>query len=78
MRRELGATITSEPPRATSAPLRMCPWPIGTKASRRNACVALCAWLADVLARLPDHLAKRIADVLSRTWCSPSLSTYAA
>jgi transposase len=26
------------------------------------------AWLADVLARLPDHPAKRIGDLLSWNW----------
>jgi transposase len=29
------------------------------------------AWLADVLARLPDHPAKRIADLLPWAWVPP-------
>ena len=27
------------------------------------------AWLADMLARLPDHPARRIADLLPWQWC---------
>lgn len=27
------------------------------------------AWLADMLARLPDHSARRIADLLPWQWC---------
>ena len=28
------------------------------------------AWLADVLARLPDHPAKRVGDLLPWNWCA--------
>jgi len=36
------------------------------------------AWLADVLARLPDHPAKRIADLLPWNWRPPRLAAEAA
>ena len=36
------------------------------------------AWLADVLARLPDHSAKRIADLLPWNWRSQNLAAQAA
>ena len=36
------------------------------------------AWLADVLARLPDHPAKRIADLLPWNWCPQNLPARAA
>jgi transposase len=36
------------------------------------------AWLADVLARLPDHSAKRIADLLPWNWCAQNLAAQAA
>jgi transposase len=36
------------------------------------------AWLADVLARLPDHPAKRIADLLPWNWCPQNLAARAA
>jgi transposase len=36
------------------------------------------AWLTDVLARLPDHAAKRIADLLPWNWCPQNLAAEAA
>ncbi len=36
------------------------------------------AWLADVLARLPDHPNKRIADLLPWNWLQPELTVKAA
>jgi transposase len=36
------------------------------------------AWLADVLARLPDHPAKRITDLLPWNWQPPSFAAQAA
>ena len=36
------------------------------------------AWLADVLARLPDHPAKRIADLMPWNWCPQNLAARAA
>ena len=36
------------------------------------------AWLADVLARLPDHPAKRIADLLPWNWQRQNLAAKAA
>jgi transposase len=36
------------------------------------------AWLADVLARLPDHPARRIADLLPWNWCPQNLPARAA
>lgn len=36
------------------------------------------AWLADVLARLPDHPAKRIHELLPWNWRSPNLAAQAA
>ncbi len=36
------------------------------------------AWLADVLARLPDHPAKRIADLLPWKWRVQNLAAKAA
>jgi IS66 C-terminal element len=36
------------------------------------------AWLADVLARLPDHPAKRIAELLSWNWRRQNLAAKAA
>ena len=33
------------------------------------------AWLADVLARLPDHPAKRIGELLPWAWRSERLTT---
>lgn len=36
------------------------------------------AWLADVLARLPDHPAKRIHDLMPWNWCSQSVADEAA
>jgi transposase len=36
------------------------------------------AWLADVLARLPDHPAKRLADLLPWNWPPENLAVEAA
>ena len=36
------------------------------------------AWLTDVLARLPDHPAKRIAELLPRNWQRQNLAAQAA
>jgi transposase len=36
------------------------------------------AWLADVLARLPDHPAKRINDLLPWNWCQQQPAAEAA
>jgi transposase len=36
------------------------------------------AWLTDVLARLPDHPAKRIADLLPWNWCPQNLAAEAS
>jgi transposase len=36
------------------------------------------AWLADVLARLPDHPAKRIHDLLPWNWCRQNIAAEAA
>jgi transposase len=36
------------------------------------------AWLADVLARLPDHPAKRIHELLPRSWRRQSIAAEAA
>jgi transposase len=36
------------------------------------------AWLADVLARLPDHPAKRIQELLPRYWHPQSIAAEAA
>jgi transposase len=36
------------------------------------------AWLTDVLARLPDHPARRITDLLPWNWQPPSLTAEAA
>jgi transposase len=36
------------------------------------------AWLADVLARLPDHPAKRIAELLPWNWREQNLAAKAA
>jgi hypothetical protein len=40
--------------------------------------IDLQAWLADVVARLPDHPAKRIAELLPRSWRAQSLGANAA
>jgi transposase len=36
------------------------------------------AWLADVLARLPDHPASKVADLLPWTWKADKQSNVAA
>ena len=36
------------------------------------------AWLADVLARLPDHPAKRIHELLPWNWCRQNVTAEAA
>ena len=36
------------------------------------------AWLADVLARLPDHPARRVGDLLPWNWAAPATAAAAA
>jgi len=36
------------------------------------------AWLADVLARLPDHPAKRVHELLPWNWCGQNIAAQAA
>jgi IS66 C-terminal element len=51
-----------------SMPWRMLPFPIAAGMRGKRNDVDSQAWLADVLARLPDYPARRIADVLPWNW----------